>query len=362
MNVLLDSRKIFHGGIGVYIQNLIAGLSKSKQVNLKLLISNDEADKIKDTFSWANDAELYTTDIKILSVKDFFSLNRVIDQIDFDLYHSPFINLPITLKRKAIMTIHDLIQISHPEKAHYPYSARTIISQNLKKAHQVITVSEASAAKIRMTFAKIDLDNKLEVIPNSLPAEFVNQEVDETSLQSKTLVGIFSSLKPHKGLADLITAFEAVKKSIPDVKLQLIGHNLKEQLAESEYNSLLEDNQVEIYSDCSNIEIAEKLCKARGLVMASKVEGFCLPVLLAHACGCPVATYPEPAIQELCSQYDSIAKNFSETAYKMAILELFHRSPMTKEEKTFMIAHANEYSEERFINEHIRIYQNCHSS
>lgn len=97
---------------------------------------------------------------------------------------------------------------------------------------------------------------------------------------------------PHKNHRRLLEAFSMLRQSRPDLELVLTGEGLEalEPLPPG----------VERRGFVRREELASLYRRASCLVVPSLYEGFCLPLLEAMACGCPVAASDIGAIREVC--------------------------------------------------------------
>ncbi|RME57267.1 MAG: hypothetical protein D6780_08730, partial [Candidatus Dadabacteria bacterium] len=171
MKVLLDARKISDGGIGSYTVNLAEALINSGKVNLTLIVRKKNS---LPFFSWLKKVSLLELDIKPYSVEEMFVMPYKLEQNSFDLLHVPHYTLPFGAKIPTVVTIHDLIHISHPEKRYYPYVAKPLISSAVKRASEVIAVSKATRDELLKLVNKKNA-KKITVVKNCLPVDLYNE-------------------------------------------------------------------------------------------------------------------------------------------------------------------------------------------
>ncbi len=339
IRLILDARKIFDGGIGVYTRNLIEALARSTEFKLCLLINPHQKNKIlAENFSWLNLVDWKEDLAKVLSLDEYFNLTKRIDFTEFDLYHTPFITIPRNLPIPSVITIHDLIQITHPEKFYYPLIAKLIIGNSIKQATGVLTVSKSSAGIIKKYFHQF-VANKLTIIPNVISQNFRESSKEVSTIKNprieakKFIMALFSNLKPHKGCLDLLKVFSQLilKQQIPkDFYLVLVGKEL-EKVTNPHVQKILRDYpQIINLGALSDAELVSTMAQAEALVVPSLVEGFSLPVLQAHSQGTPVIVRPIPAIQELIGNGDVVAVDFSQESLAKAILKFYEQDSRKK--------------------------------
>lgn len=331
LRVLLDARKMHDGGIGVYIQNLVEALADRPDVQLTLLGPR------QDTIStaWAKRVSVIPNTTRSYSLGELFSLNRIAAASVFDVWHSPHYTLPLGLKIPAIVTIHDLIHVTHPEHFYYPWIARAWIGFGVRRAERVITVSRSSAEELMQNFPQVT--PKLRTIANAikptLTEQFTHAIADvQSPSQRIDFFALLSMAKPHKGLLDLLSAFEeasnayAKTDSKRSLHLTIAGSPL---IADTMPRRFKDQKNITYIGRVSEQELAKRYCQCAALIIPSLTEGFCLPALEARAVRLPVIARPVPAIRELLGTNDFIAQDFSRKALTRAILEFlkgFHQA------------------------------------
>lgn len=315
MRVLLDGRKLKDGGIGVYTENLITGLLEVGGVDLTLLYRDESC---RDA-SYADDVTWIRDDARLYSVDELLFLAGRIDFSRFDIFHTPHYMVPYRVPVPTVVTIHDLIHITHPERFYYPWVARALIRSAVRRADTVLAVSRHTREGVLgLTGAP---ESKVVHIPNAL-SERLRGDERRQPVHGDThpyLFALFSNVKPHKGLKDLLLAYREFREgrrweefSPRCPKLFLAGYGIENLLDTSEGNALLEGVEgVRIAGRLSDSELRTALRGSLALVVPSLVEGFCLPALEAQSVGTPVVCRPVPALRELVTENDIVAESFS---------------------------------------------------
>jgi glycosyltransferase involved in cell wall biosynthesis len=323
--VVIDARKITDGGIGTYIHNLLIGLLECTDVQVRALCSSQKREALPTQYQ----ASAIIENAKPYSLDELFGLGPRLRREQFDLFHSPHFTLPFGLHCPSVVTIHDLIHLRCPEHFWYPLIARPLIRSALTRAHAVIAVSDTTRQDVEAFMRGMPgFESKISVIPNALNPD-IEQQMREYRRESEEpyLLGVFSNSKPHKGLTELLKAFTAFKEqkgrmaegSYADrLKLVLVGAGSEEAQA--------------VHADivCCGVVSREELCAlycdAESLVVASRIEGFCLPVLEAKACGTPVLTTPAPAVLELIGPQDIVCSHFGAAEIELGFWKLVARA------------------------------------
>lgn len=313
VQVLFDARKIEDGGIGMYIRNLLGGLRADPTIRITAIVKAGE-----ESVALAAGADAATVStIRPYSRAELFSFHKQFDFTQFDLFHTPHFVLPFKIPIPSVVTIHDIIHITHPEKFFYPYIARPLLQSSLKRATKILTVSEAT--KRQLIGLNPRTEEQIEVIPNAVDPQFyLIDRVSSPAIAGDFLVSIFSNIKPHKGFEDLLLAFKLFKeKTSSPIKLVLAGLGtegikLPEKLAHQD---------IVCAGAVTQSQLKFLLRHANALVVSSKAEGFCLPVIEAQACGTSVIARPVPAVLELMTTNDHVCKDFSVDAFVSGMSE-----------------------------------------
>ncbi len=328
VSVLIDARKIHHGGIGVYLKNLLCGLVSFENLKIGALVFEEDLSYVMSL----GEINCIVIKTKLYSYDELFNLKKYVDFNQFDLFHTPHFILPYGIPIPTIVTIHDTIHLTHPQKWYYPLLIKPVIKSALKRATQVLTVSEASKRALNSLVKKANV----KVIPNSVDPIFLLSDMVEDSQESiereNYCLAVFSNTKFHKKYDDLISAFKTLKssdflkdkseifvKKVESLKLVLVGQGLKETKSDN-----LPDF-VEIKGAVSSKELKNLYQRAQCLVVSSIAEGFCLPVIEAQSCGTPVICRPVAAILELMTTNDLVAKDFSLVEFTKAISDFISR-------------------------------------
>jgi glycosyltransferase involved in cell wall biosynthesis len=303
VKVLFDARKIEDGGIGMYIRNLLSGLRTTASIEITAIVKPGE-----ESVALAAGADkALPCSVPLYSRAELFSLSKLFKFSEYDVFHTPHFVLPYGISIPTVVTIHDIIQITHPEKFFYPYIAKMLLRSALKRATKVLTVSEST--KRQLLSLSPNSEQKIEVIPNAVDPQFyLIDKASPPSVGGDFLLSIFSNTKPHKGFEDLLAAFKIFKdKTNSPSKLVLAGLGIEGKTLPTN----LQHPDIVCIGAVTQSQLKYLLRYAKALVVPSKAEGFCLPVIEAQACGTSVIARPAPAVLELMTTNDHVCKDFS---------------------------------------------------
>ena len=168
---------------------------------------------------------------------EHFVLPHKSKDLGVDIYHGTFNVLPLWRAAKLqVLTVHDMAVFAFPEA----YSARFVpymkflISQSVKAADCIITVSEATRSELRRFFP--ELTTPIVAVLNGVGDEFLRasefSESDVLGIKQKysidsPYVFFVGNLEPKKNLPRLIQAFEELQRNHPSPhKLVIAGKPL----------------------------------------------------------------------------------------------------------------------------------------
>ena len=302
--LLVDGRKIGFHGIGVYTDNLLTALSSFEDIEIGVIFSRFQDEEVLIEKPWFNAVTPHWYDAGLYSVKEYVKLGSFINTLNYDIVHIPHYTLPFGVRAKTVVTVHDVIHITHPQAWWYPLVARLLIGSALKRASMVLTVSEASKDEL----LRLGCRKNVHVLPNMFQRSAVAQI--DPSCKQKFFLAVVSTWKAHKGVPFLLEAFHLFRKSHPDYKLVLVGSGIEDALQVNEGRRLFERyaNDLDVRGRVSAACLQSLYASAQALCMGSEAEGFGLPLLEAHAHNLPVVMRPVPALKELAiTDFDCVA-------------------------------------------------------
>lgn len=325
MKVLIDARKLGHGGIGAFIDTLIGALVEEVQsgrATLRLLVAGDPA-RIAAA-SWGHAVESVAAAHRPYSPSELLGFGRSLSALDLDLVHFPHYTVPLWVSHPVVTTIHDLIHLEAPERFYYPWIAGRWVRHALTSSTAVATVSCATRDALLSRFPeqRERFQSRLAVIPNALGAPYFEYSAVEgggrKELPRQFFLAVLSMDKPHKGREKLLRAYHQLSQKLGNAapELVLVGPGAEGVPAAPSIHPL---------GRVPDFLLCDLYRRARFLVVPSSHEGFGLPLLEAHSQGTPAITLPVPALRELHGEFDLCAPDFSAEALAAALEDGTHR-------------------------------------
>lgn len=320
LNYTLDMRTVtpHFPGIGRYVRNLGTHLvPKLRETeSLTLLQNRDMAGKPLPFDSGNSHVDTIYASASPFSLTQQWSVPRLLHahqqaQRSKKLYHSSYYVMPYAVPYPTVLTIYDMISMTHP--ATVSIQARTLFrfatALALRASACVITISDATRRDLLTHF---DVEPK-SVITVHLAAEaaFHPRPVDEQrkvrnvrQLHDEYFLYLGSN-KPHKNLVRLIDAYATLRAGstgLPDpLPLLVIAGAWDKRYPEPVTRTAAHGlgDSVRFLGPLHESELPALYSGATAFLYPSLYEGFGLPVLEAMACGTPVACSHSSSLPEV---------------------------------------------------------------
>jgi glycosyltransferase involved in cell wall biosynthesis len=310
MRIGIDAR--FYGslgkGLGRYVSELLAQLEKLDQNNEYIVfLRNDNFDeyqpkatnfrKVRAEFHWYGWREQILFPLWLKK----FRLN---------LMHFTHFNVPYFYSGPYVVTVHDLILLSHPTPrattlGPFLYQLKylfykLIIRHAVKNAKQIITVSNYSREEILKNFHFLP-PGRVSVTYEACGDLPSAENVELPNNIKKPFALYVGSAYPHKNLERLAESFSDFRqRGFEDWSLVLVGGDdyFYNRLKKETKKSNLSENII-FFGRASDQELAALYRQADFYVFPSICEGFGLPPLEAMKAGLPVAAAAASCLPEI---------------------------------------------------------------
>jgi len=213
----------------------------------------------------------------------FKSLGSSYDIIDANQGIASFSGVlkPLT-KRPVVATFHDIYWNQWGKHFRLPYSGVGKTMEFLWSKVRYNTII-ANSPETEKKLKYLGFSGNVEIIPSGLDLEFIG---GIKAGKIKNTVVYVGRLEKYKNVDSLLYAVAKAKKTIPGIKLAIIGSGSEENRLKKLAKDLSID--AEFFGFVSEREKFEIIKSSEVLVNPSLVEGLGLIALEAMACGCPV--------------------------------------------------------------------------
>ncbi|MEO8275706.1 MAG: glycosyltransferase family 1 protein, partial [Thermoanaerobaculia bacterium] len=233
-------------------------------------------------------------------------LPRRLARGDIDLFWSPLLTLPTRLPVPAIVTLHDLAVLHHPETLTWRIRASLLpfLDGSVRRADRIITVSNSVAREIAVQWP--DAAARTEVIWNGVDDAFIPASAAEIAAIRTRLalperyILFVGTIEPRKNLGLLLDAWETLRLAQPETPALLIVGPDGWASAETQRRiRRLEAHGLRRLGHLPRPDLIAVLQAATIFVFPSLYEGFGLPLAEAMACGVPVMAADRSSLPEV---------------------------------------------------------------
>jgi glycosyltransferase involved in cell wall biosynthesis len=224
--------------------------------------------------------------------------------LNFHFFESPEFNNVLNRKIPIIVNIYDLLPISNPEwfppgtseQYFFPWLKAVLLY-----ASDIIVNSEATRAELIKLDVFKNYKGSVTVAPLGVPRSNMHSK-PERILGQSLIVG---TIEPRKGHADVLDAFDQMEAKGIAVTLHIVGRQgwMVEEVIEriSQHKSL--NRTLFWHKACSDSELQHLYSQSVVTLVASKGEGFGLPILEALSFGSHVLARDIPVFHEVGGTY-----------------------------------------------------------
>ena len=286
-------------GVETYITQVVAQVpGNMPEATFYLFIDNNSK-----TSDWKGYAAKNIKIIKIPFTKEVLFWNAVkllVPILGIDLFHFPLGIMPVRLRCKTIINIHDLTYEFHPEfyQEWEVELQRTKVPDAAKNCDEVLTISESTKRDVHTKYGI--KESKIRVIyPPFLEARGASTGAPGGVHQGKDYFLAIGNVQPRKNFTRIVEALAHLPKS---TKLYIVGKPQDEaelRRIDRLLSKLSLKSRVRITGYVSDEELANLYDGAVALVFTSIYEGFGYPIVEAFSRGVPVITSRGSSMEEV---------------------------------------------------------------
>jgi len=281
-----------------------------------------------------------------------------------EVFHGPHYQMPRALNVPAVVTVHDLTFVEHPEWHERSKVAlfRRAMRYSAAHASVIICISQHTATRFSEHFDPV---GEVRVITHGVDHVRFHPGSDTTAddlvirslgIDAPYVVHV-GTLEPRKNVPNLIRAFDRVAEKHPDLSLVLAGQlawgrdELMRAVAGSRHASRIIQLGY-IRDEC----VAPILRRAVAVAYPSIEEGFGLPALEALACGAPLVTTVGSVMAEFAGDAALCVDPDSVDALAFALLEIIAGGAAVDARRRQGIIRAREFTWARSAQLHVESY------
>jgi alpha-1,3-rhamnosyl/mannosyltransferase len=323
--ILFDARTATpdYPGVNRYIRSLLAAMVPLLREDERLhVILPPGAD-----ISCLCDPRVLThpTDAAANTLKSHLQAFRIETAVRAQVVHAPYILTPIRVPGRMVLTVHDVIPLSHPQYS-TPLTRlfwRITGRRALWHSRKIIGVSEDALKSCERHFGS-HASRRSVVIYHGINEAFRPQPADavarvraEYGLPDRFLLYVGSD-QPHKNVSTLFSAL-ALMDPTASAPLALAGFDGDNSPLRREAEQLGLEGRVLWIGKVPDADLPALYSAAHAFLFPSLVEGFGFPVLEAMACGAPVICSALSVLKEITGGAAKLVHPTDRQEWKRAI-------------------------------------------
>ena len=361
----IDARKLTDYGIGTYIQQLIRGLADLDTHNEYFIFVGE--DGAATLFDLPDNFRVIVERSPGYSLRELFALSWQLLRHRIDIYHATHYVLPVWVRGKAIVTIHDIIHLLYPEflpnRMAFFY-ARRMIGRALTRSDRVLADS-ANTRQDLLSFYNTDA-TKIEVVYPGIDRRYFHrvgsdsiERMREKFALERPYALFVGNPKPHKNLPNIITAFAgALEGRELDYELVCAGGDLEAHRRNRRAAALLGiEDRLRILGRVDADDLPPLYQGAGLFVYPTIYEGFGLPVVEAMASGVPVITSNTSALKEVAGGAARLVDPLDVTAMTQEIARCLSDEDLRERMRDAGLERARQYSWDKTAERVLEIYE-----
>jgi len=299
-------------GAGRYTVELVRALVRRAEVTLTLWCRTDDGDRWRQVAGSPHRVRPVAPRPRPLRLAwEQTGLPLRLRRGSVAVHHGPHYTMPVLAPVPAVVTVHDLTFVDHPEW-HEPAKVlvfRQAIALARRRAAVVVCVSDATARRLRQTGP---VAGRLLVVPHGVDHRRFRPDEPEPGADERTLAALgvrrpyllfLGTIEPRKQVDVLVRAFDAIAASQPELLLVLAGRSgwgtdpATAAIAASPHRRRIVQTGYVLEA-----AVPALLRQAAAVCYPAAEEGFGLPALEAVACGAPLVTTAGSVMAELVGE------------------------------------------------------------
>lgn len=374
MRVVLEAQVTFTStprGIPIYAIQLIRSLLKRNTYDYALTFFDQYKERNNrrfiDQYFQTDNVDIYecnTVSYKTLMESDAIYREKSYNELTGaygDIFH--FVNvapIPTNLKGKMVITIHDVLPLTHPE--FFPDKLVKNFHYNWNRLLDMRPTMIADSAYTKREIETVSKYQDVHVVPLGYDVETFY--CDRGSVLPRELnirapyIFYCGALDPRKNLTGVLDAFRDFADELPDVQLVLSGEfSSNADLIRKRIESSKLGDRLILTGYISEDQKRALMSNASVFVFPSFQEGFGLPVLEAMACGCPVITSSLSSLPEVAGDAAILVNPYDISSLADAMKKVVSSTELQNELRRKSLARAKAFSWDKMAEQVEHVYE-----
>jgi len=360
MKVAIDARWNYHGGVGVYVSNLITALPEVAAAHGVEIVAYQ--DSRRPICHQHPNLSVVPFDFGCYSPRSQYELSRQLRHDGVNLFHTPFYLAPFFAPCPVLITIHDLIPFFFPVygrlhtelvKVAYRASARRathIVAASDATRRDVIQVLRVTPDRITQIYSSLRHDI---FHPDSAPGEAKHLR-ERYGIERPYVLVLSASNWQTKNLAAALEAIEAARGRC-SIEFQTVVAGSPIGLDFSGWRHRLRNT---IVTGAVPFEDLPKLYRCAAVFLSlSKYEGFGFPLAEAMACGTACIASTGGSLPEIAGEGAVILPASDVNGIAHMIVELLTDRDRRNEMSSKAQLRASQFTSIRFAENLLGLYK-----
>ena len=303
--LLFDARTATRAypGVNRYIRSLLASLLPELRPNEHLhVVLPPNADM---PFLNHPCVTTHVIDADVTTFKSHWQTFKLERNLKPEVFHAPYILTPLRVPGKLVLTVHDIIPLSHPQystfltRLFWKFTGRRAIWH----CRKLIGVSDDAIKACARFFGtrairrSVVIHHGIDPIFHPQPPEAIAEIRRTHHLPDKFLLYVGTD-RPHKNVTTLLHAL-ALMDPTASIPLVIAGFNSEDSPLRREAEQLKIGDRIYWINELPDEDLPALYSAAHAFLFPSLVEGFGFPVLEAMACGTPVICSALSVLKEI---------------------------------------------------------------
>lgn len=321
MKIFIDARYLRsnYSGIATYSELLLTAMGRLDHQNKYTVLIHSS---YRGDLELPENFEIIEDDARPVSLRTIFSLHKVVESYEPDIFHSLMPLWPLALRKdyRTVVTIFDLQPILDPhftsgrgaiKRRAYDIFYRLAYRQCFTWADYLIAISYATKRDVARCFPPA-ADNVLVIHPGYDAEETEPPTAEQIAVVQekydlpKRYILYLGSTRPNKNLNRMLEAYEELLRRHPEDKdLRWVMVLKPDRFFDPFFAAVRKKGllrQVQIFEQVTELEKRVFYHNAQLLYFATMFEGFGLPVLEAQGNGLPVLASTHSALPEVAGK------------------------------------------------------------
>ncbi|WP_114576286.1 glycosyltransferase family 4 protein [Saliphagus sp. LR7] len=252
---------------------------------------------------------------------------------EFDLLHTHH-NFVGALGRALAPREMTIVNTEHADhRIHFSTLQNAVNGTTLRRSDCVVANSRATLDSFYRYERLLVPARKRRVIYNGVDLDKIDTALAKPNpwLTNRPRITTVGRLIPTKNHRTLVTAFETVRETVPDVELVIVGDGPERASLEDMVDNRGLGDQIRFTGTVPRVDVFRILDASDVFALSSRSEGFCVALVEAMACGVAPVVSDIPVLHEVADETTLYASPDEPREFASAISRLLNDRSMREQ-------------------------------